>query len=60
MELKTLVAKRFKCKFGLIKTKLYDTDGNLKAIFPEIAKQPHKNLKTIIINCFRYNIVFIN
>lgn len=61
MEFKTVQAKRVKTNengFKGIKTEIYK--GNeLFCIFPPEQTQPHKNLKTISLNCWKYKIEWI-
>ena len=58
MELITLYAYRIKTVGKLFKTVLRTGGGKIKAIFPDNQTQPHKNKKTIIINCTVFKLVF--
>ena len=42
----------------LFKTVLRTGEGRVKAVFPDTQTQPHKNKKTIIINCNTFKLVF--
>lgn len=39
-------------------TTITDMNGNIKAVFPVHARQPRKGQKTIVINCFTYNLIW--
>ena len=56
--LHTVKAKRIKTKFGF-ETEIYKND-ELFCKIPDTQKQPHGNLKRITLNCWLWNIEFIN
>lgn len=62
MELLTLTATKEKATMGNWKgyetTSLRDGNGNLVAVYPPEQKQPRRGQKTIIHNCFRYNLIW--
>lgn len=53
MSLLTLTAEKIKGS-----TYLY-LDSKLKCIIPQNIRQPRKDKRTIIINCFKYKLKFI-
>jgi hypothetical protein len=59
----TLTAKRVKETTGLYKgynrTEYYKPDGTLYATVPAESKQPRKDAKTVIINCFRWAVEWV-
>lgn len=58
----TLTAKRVKETEGLYKglnrTEFYKPDGTLKATIPASATQPKKGVKTIILNCWKWGVIW--
>ena len=58
MELITLYAYRINTAGKLFRTVLRTGCGKIKAVFPDTQPQPHKNTKTIIINCNQLKLVF--
>jgi hypothetical protein len=56
--MKTLIATKEKDSWNRYKTVLHTTDGKVKAIFPSNLNQPRRGLKTIVVNCFRWSLVW--
>lgn len=54
----TLVATKTKVSWNRFQTVLTTQGGKVKAIFPNNLKQPRRGTKTIIINCWTYNLVW--
>jgi hypothetical protein len=49
--MKTLTVHRERKSAYNSTTILKDSEGKVKAIFSSMLRQPHKNCKTIVINC---------
>lgn len=54
MKTETLTVHREKKSAYNITTILKDSKGLTKAIFSSMLRQPHKNSKSIVINCNRF------
>ncbi len=63
MELITLNAKKIKLKHGLWKglyqTEFFNQNGKHYVTIPPFTRQPRKDKKTIVLNCFKYKINWI-
>lgn len=55
----TINAKKVKNKDGFIETHFFKEDGTHFATIGSPSRQPSKNKKTIIINCWRWKINWI-
>ena len=49
-----LIATKEKDSYNRTITVIKDNKGKVKAIFPNILRQPRRGTKTIIINCNKY------
>ena len=56
--METLFATQKLDKNKFTETFLKNSEGVEVAHFPSHLKQPHKNQKTITINCFKYKLIF--
>jgi len=58
MELIKLTARKVKVETGLYKgftkTQFFKPDGKLFCTMPAYSRQPRKDSKIIVINCFKY------
>jgi len=60
MKLETLTVYREKKGSYNMVTTLKDSNGKVKAVFGNMLRQPKKNSKTIVINCFTYALDWSN